>query len=34
MILGRAARLMVEKHLKRLLVVDANGKLGTLGSTY
>ena len=32
MILGRAARLMVEKHLKRLPVVDANGKLlGILG---
>ncbi len=31
-ILGRAARLMVEKHLKRLPVVDANGKLlGILG---
>ncbi len=27
MILGRAARLMVEKHLKRLPVVEANGKL-------
>jgi CBS domain-containing protein len=32
MILGRAARLMVEKHLKRLPVVDANDKLvGILG---
>jgi CBS domain-containing protein len=32
MILGRAARLMVEKHLERLPVVDANGKLvGILG---
>ena len=32
MILGRAARLMVEKHLKRLPVVDTNGKLvGILG---
>ncbi len=32
MILGRAARLMVEKHLKRLPVVDAGGKLvGILG---
>jgi signal-transduction protein with cAMP-binding, CBS, and nucleotidyltransferase domain len=32
MILGRAARLMVEKHLKRLPVVDASGKLmGILG---
>ena len=32
MILGRAARLMVEKHLKRLPVVDGNGKLvGILG---
>ncbi|HTT77030.1 MAG TPA: DUF190 domain-containing protein [Candidatus Binataceae bacterium] len=32
MILGRAARVMVEKHLKRLPVVDADGKLvGILG---
>ena len=32
LILGRAARLMVEKHLKRLPVVDADGKLvGILG---
>jgi len=32
MILGRAARLMVEKHLKRLPVVDGDGKLvGILG---
>jgi CBS-domain-containing membrane protein len=32
MVLGRAARLMVEKHLKRLPVVDADGKLvGILG---
>jgi CBS domain-containing protein len=32
MILGRAARLMVEKHLKRLPVVDSDGKLvGILG---
>ncbi|HTW89805.1 MAG TPA: DUF190 domain-containing protein [Candidatus Binataceae bacterium] len=32
MILGRAARLMVDKHLKRLPVVDTNGKLvGILG---
>ncbi len=31
-ILGRAARVMVEKHLKRLPVVDGNGKLvGILG---
>jgi CBS domain-containing protein len=32
MVLGRAAKLMVEKHLKRLPVVDADGKLvGILG---
>jgi CBS domain-containing protein len=32
MILGRAARLMVDKHLKRLPVVDSDGKLvGILG---
>jgi CBS domain-containing protein len=32
MILGRAARLMVEKHLKRLPVIDADGRLvGILG---
>jgi len=32
MVLGRAARLMVEKHLKRLPVVDTDGKLvGILG---